>query len=1158
MQVFIKKISSMSIADNVSYNPSRLLTSTDTVRNELVARNLYTPNRIYPITEKQQVQNVVNAVSSVLNIIAPFKSIDLKNTVFGRLVVQQSPLSDIGLAMLGTQMAYNAGSHIAQQTFPAFRLANLFDGDKNTTLFTPNLNFKITKKVAVTNFQQFLDSTVHYTPDRDSPFKRSQGTNVNTIPIGNNKTAQNSFYIQNTGMGQITFLINAFNQNMYKEGFRTPNESSTTDGALQAAASEIKAKFTERSTLIGNYDSPQNKYQKYFNFFTSEGNPYSSLQLLDNTSINIANGNMALAMNNTNNNEQKIKSLPTQEYAPDINYVQNNFGTTIKKDDFVISQDGNNWINTQDEFNTIETNSRTSDNKLVWGRNGISKKSRSEIDNQLGTFNEANLQGNNSANDLRNTTFNAYQGLLEYTRNLLNASNGNIIDITRKAFLNGKNIEGFNGSALWVAPKTGKPGSTYATKSLTANNTGVRQHSVLDQYDRFAKAIRFNGSEVYQGNQNSVIFKSVIPRIHPTMDKNSDGKSELNNKNLMFSLENLAVRVISNNDGYGIIDDEYGSTIPACEVGQFNGRQMWFPPYDITIQETTTAAYESTVMVGRSEPMYAYQNSTRSATLSFTLLVDYPYQLKDILYQGEDKHKAIAEFFAFGGDPYGPLSPVNNTAKKQADNQTKKESINGPVNKLAPSDIAPVEIKMVFPNDLPNDNEINGIIDIMYLSYKYEIERGCLDGSGKPTNIGYNNDIFNKKGLVGNTIAPASDTTLHLHLDRSLLPPGFSQYSTTGHTILDRVLYDTFGNETNRDYYDVIITGGASKQYTDDSDGVISEFEYNTDLGLRRAKAALKLVRERVKVLFNAYPETLNPKINVVLNKATTTGVDGSTGSELAPQSTADINNSETDDAILARYASIQIIRNGKTPPSTTSTTSEEDKKNIEKINEDKRALDKISSNQKSNSGTECVYNERGKDTAAILNGFKSISGNFLYPVFHSQTPEDFHRRLTFLQQCMRQGAAKRYDMTDDNGILRAKNSVFGRQPICILRVGDFFFTKVVINQLNIDYNDVPWDMNPEGFGVQPMLARVTLQMNIIGGQSLVGPIDALQNAVSFNYYANSNFTNAGMYYRPSTEANNQKSYMDGILTSERNKLSSNYTQTLNSDIERKLQYGTE
>ena len=56
---------------------------------------------------------------------------------------------------------------------------------------------------------------------------------------------------------------------------------------------------------------------------------------------------------------------------------------------------------------------------------------------------------------------------------------------------------------------------------------------------------------------------------------------------------------------------------------------------------------------------------------------------------------------------------------------------------------------------------------------------------------------------------------------------------------------------------------------------------------------------------------------------------------------------------------------------------------------------------------------------------------------------------------------------------------------------------------INYDNGGMQWDMNPEGIGVQPMYAKINLNITIIGGQSLDGPISRLQNAVSFNYYAN-------------------------------------------------------
>ena len=149
-----------------------------------------------------------------------------------------------------------------------------------------------------------------------------------------------------------------------------------------------------------------------------------------------------------------------------------------------------------------------------------------------------------------------------------------------------------------------------------------------------------------------------------------------------------------------------------------------------------------------------------------------------------------------------------------------------------------------------------------------------------------------------------------------------------------------------------------------------------------------------------------------------------------------------------------------------------------------------------------------------ILKGFKSTHKNYYKAVFHSQTPEDFHRRLTFLQQCTRQGEAIRKENTVNDGVttFSANNAVFGRQPIQVLRIGDQFHTKIVIDSLQIDYTDAPWDMNPEGMGMQFMIADIKMTIKLIGGQSLKGPINALQNAITFNYYGNSTFYNTGIY----------------------------------------------
>lgn len=124
-------------------------------------------------------------------------------------------------------------------------------------------------------------------------------------------------------------------------------------------------------------------------------------------------------------------------------------------------------------------------------------------------------------------------------------------------------------------------------------------------------------------------------------------------------------------------------------------------------------------------------------------------------------------------------------------------------------------------------------------------------------------------------------------------------------------------------------------------------------------------------------------------------------------------------------------------------------------------------------------------------------------PAFHSMTPEGFNARLTFLHQCTRQGNT--ISMSDKNG-KTASNMAFGRAPFCVLRIGDFYNQMIVIQNINIDYSvseGITWDLNPEGVGVQPMLCNVDINFTFIGGGDLAGPIRRLQNAMSFNYYAN-------------------------------------------------------
>lgn len=1043
-------------------------------RDMIFARSLYSLDNEYENTNLFSLNNkgnVASSISTVLNVIPQYNRMQVNTNLLGNVYDafrdEGSALAKIGLVMLGKQMAYNSASNLATQHLPTIDFSQALKGNIKG-IFKKNIDNSITVKDADdrTGLEKVGDFANKYLGFRTYDIFG----NANPFP---QKGVTNIEYIRNTGEAQLTHFYKAINLNLYKP-------------INYDADSNIAKTFVDYSNKVGvTIDSTRISIlinQPSFTFGNAKYHQYSSIGFNDNAVVK-ANTAMNIAYSGNTNR--------IQEYAPTNDYIINNFGTTKKKKKYGLED----YVEGE-AINIIDAK----ENNLVWGRDGVTAGAETKI---------KKLRGDDDIvlNNLEEFGFNIKEGLLEYTKNLLNASEGQFVDITRKVFQRDKNVIGFNGSALWKSNN-----SKYANDSKLANKTGIRQHTILDQYDRFAKTIRFKGNVVYNGNTNSVINKTVLPRIHPTMDA-----GKLNPKNLMLSLENLAIGTIAR-DTYGVIDDEYGTAIPLSEVGPFNGRIMWFPPYDLQVQEVAIAKYESTVMVGRNEPMYNYMNSERTAVLNFTLLIDYPEQLRNSNLVGNDKNKAIVDFFAFGGDPL-PEKYNNEVWEKRIKYLLELiVKIEGHDDQAEPSSIAVNDTTIHFQNNTPTEEQVDTIIDIMYNDPNhYEIIDGCLSAQDK-NGFGLNNKIYFVEGLSGNTII----------IDRNnlyALTGTSNQYTVTGITgqfgsvcELNENLLKIYGDETNRKYYIIKIEAESSKLYLSNDAKA-----YNEALGDRRVRAAEKLIRSRLKIMF---PELADNDINIETKKST-----GSAGnSELG----ADANNMHLKEIKQERTATISIVRNTKDVERKVNSLNQNDKDNIIKIRLEINSLELKIKKVKNFIVSDNMFTNRSD---AILKGFEASSKNEYYPAFHSQTPEDFHRRLTFLQQCMRQGAAKRYDMVDEDGILRAKNSVFGKQPICILRVGDFFYTKVIIENVTIDYNDTTWDMNPEGFGMQPMIAKITLTMKLIGGQSLSGPIDALQNAVSFNYYANSNFTDTGMYSNPAKAARDQENYINKILTTKKNNL---------------------
>jgi outer membrane protein OmpA-like peptidoglycan-associated protein len=163
---------------------------------------------------------------------------------------------------------------------------------------------------------------------------------------------------------------------------------------------------------------------------------------------------------------------------------------------------------------------------------------------------------------------------------------------------------------------------------------------------------RMSGKDSY-----SVLDNTYNLNIAPMGSVNNLGSSNIDIsgkvKKYMLSIENLAWRT-SSRPGYRVDD------LPACEVGPNGGRIMWFPPYDLTFSDDTTAQWDGVRFLGRTEPLYVYKNTERKGSLSFKIVVDHPSIMNVIVNKELEKEtnsettKIIDSFFA-GCLKYDPI-----------------------------------------------------------------------------------------------------------------------------------------------------------------------------------------------------------------------------------------------------------------------------------------------------------------------------------------------------------------------------------------------------------------------------------------------------------------------------------------------------------------------
>ena len=623
-------------------------------------------------------------------------------------------------------------------------------------------------------------------------------------------------------------------------------------------------------------------------------------------------------------------------------------------------------------------------------------------------------------------------------------------------------------------------------------------------------------------NDYSVLGADGFVKITPTHDNGKLVQEADKLKNYMFSIENLAWRDVTKNENSKALSKE--------QRGPNGGRIMWFPPYNLKFSENVNVNWNANSFIGRGEEIYTYTNTVRSGTLDFTLLIDHPSILnkwrgtsKDV-EEKEKRERDLLRFFAGCGN-------LNDEVEAQKPTKETKASTTGEIPLTTPEptfyskDIAYV---IFFPNDFSakdyvNNSNLDDAIKILKdynnnsgasysdrdESYKHEIlQSHNLESKGFEPSV-YTENI--KKQLLGEY---GDDIEIKFFNDLEDIASNFQGSTIFGHP------------SVNCEIKNVTVKGFAS------SHGYESN---NRDLCNRRRTFIQKLIEYKCQELSEANVEYVK--------------LEGSTISVPDIDGREDVNSLNAKIA-RAAYAVVSVSwkeENIAYNAPSEGTSFSVNGQNLSTEYKSKKAAETIAT------ASSVTYTEEDYTYDNEYLYFANVRGNemiyknildkvrYFDPAYHSITPEGFNARLTFLHQCTRQGPTNAVTSgrvkgkeTDESGntltngspdyLKFAGNLSFGRAPYCILRIGDFFNTKICIDSMSINYDNnggVQWDLNPEGVGVQPMYANISISFKFLGGQDITRPIERLQNAVTANYYAN-----ASVYNR---HADNNKFYFDAL-----------------------------
>ena len=634
----------------------------------------------------------------------------------------------------------------------------------------------------------------------------------------------------------------------------------------------------------------------------------------------------------------------------------------------------------------------------------------------------------------------------------------------------------------------------------------------------------------------SVLDKTYNLNIAPNKQEGGQDSTNIigtmNNayaKKYMFSLENLAWAT-SNSPGFAVSD------LAVCERGPNGGRVMWFPPYNLTFNESVQANWNPNEFLGRPEPIYTYKSTSRTGSLTWDIVVDHPSVLNVIVNKvlanetNKTRIDSILDSFFAGCRKYDlyelakkyytinpndlfqiqqaitskeitreqmqyAVSEVETKPQLAAPNSGGGATGSGGGNGNGGIDLSKYEqIGFYFSNDYPKQKTSPNYND-MYDEYITEKPTYLAKSNGAQLDEFFNTVVTPNYKLaqelainVAEQIKNSSSGTVTIVLDSSCSAPQTVEYNKSLST--RRIESVTkFFNENP-----------ATKKYIEEQRLIIKSAG-----GLGEVASSSPLKSKRTQEPYSITEmSAVSTRVNCTDTNSNAVGGDTQVGAK-------DIY---TTPAMSCRRAFISKIENGLQSPdpvlppkkttvvtgnvvTTTETQTTVETNVIPRDNITKRVLRALLS--------ECDYFEVIKEETPMVYDNLKDKLKFFQPAFHSMTPEGLNTRLTFLQQCMRPGdtipVVKSVGGKDVLEYNNATNTAFGSPPVLILRVGDFYNTKIIPTSLSITYEGL--DINPEGIGVQPMIAKVTMAFNFIGGSGLKESVDRLQNALTFNYYAN-------------------------------------------------------